>query len=561
MKMYWHRALTAVALVLLTSVCIGGAVGIALLPGPSAAGTTDTAGSGGGAGSTGDLAASAPRISGVSATGISEKRATIVWHTDEAATGQVEYGETADYGRTASSFRYSTNHSVDLRNLSPGTTYHYRVISTGLWFSGTSQSGDFTFTTLGDDDDDEGAPTISRVAAAGITASGATITWTTDEHADSQVEYGPTARYGSSTPLSSALTTSHTVGLTGLTADTTYHYRVKSKDAQGNLAQSGDKTFTTLEDAPLAISGMLVTDITATSCNITWTTSAAADSQVAYGPDTSYGFKTARTTTLVTEHRLALTGLRPSTVYHCKAISKDAAGVVAVSADYQFVTGDDTPPVISEVTAENITDSSAVITWTTDSVSQSSVEYGISTSYGSVSAFDNTMVTSHSVALADLTAQTTYHYKVKSRDASGLWSESPDATFTTGVDMSGDRPSIMFLTAGKVTSSEATISWSTDEMATAQVEYGETNQYGFRTELESAMSTEHRAVLTDLKSGITYHYRVRSSDAAGNETVSADRTFGTPIESAPLPSLPAWAWAAIGVTGALAVGALALKNR
>jgi hypothetical protein len=106
-----------------------------------------------------------------------------------------------------------------------------------------------------------------------------------------------------------------------------------------------------------------------------------------------------------------------------------------------------------------------------------------------------------------------------------------------------------------------TISWSTDELATSQVDYGETTGYGLRSGPQPGMSTEHSAVLTDLKGGITYHYRVRSTDAAGNETVSADRTFSTPMQSAPLPSLPAWAWAAIGVTGVLAVGALVLKNR
>src|SRR4029079_19270876 len=43
--------------------------------------------------------------------------------------------------------------------------------------------------------------------------------------------------------------TSHSVGLSGLAATTTYHYRVRSQDAAGNLAVSGDFTFTTLSGA------------------------------------------------------------------------------------------------------------------------------------------------------------------------------------------------------------------------------------------------------------------------------------------------------------------------
>ena len=55
-------------------------------------------------------------------------------------------------------------------------------------------------------------PVISAVAAASITASGATISWTTDEVSDSQVDFGLTAAYGSATSvLNATLVTAHTV--------------------------------------------------------------------------------------------------------------------------------------------------------------------------------------------------------------------------------------------------------------------------------------------------------------------------------------------------------------
>jgi hypothetical protein len=88
-------------------------------------------------------------------------------------------------------------------------------------------------------------PMISAVVAGSITATGATVTWTTDEAADSQVEYGPTTAYGTSTALGTTAVTSHSVALSGLAANTPYHYRVKSRDSAGNLATSADMTFTT----------------------------------------------------------------------------------------------------------------------------------------------------------------------------------------------------------------------------------------------------------------------------------------------------------------------------
>lgn len=97
--------------------------------------------------------------------------------------------------------------------------------------------------------DDVMAPIISNVNKTNITQTSVTVTWITNEASDSQVDYGTSTSYGSSSPLNSTDVTSHSVALSGLTAGTLYHYRVKSRDAAGNLAISGDFTFTTLSAA------------------------------------------------------------------------------------------------------------------------------------------------------------------------------------------------------------------------------------------------------------------------------------------------------------------------
>lgn len=89
------------------------------------------------------------------------------------------------------------------------------------------------------------APLISGVSASGITASEATITWTTNEASDSQVEYGPTTAYGQATALSSTPVTGHVQKLGGLSPRTWYHFRVYSRDAAGNPAVSRDFIFKT----------------------------------------------------------------------------------------------------------------------------------------------------------------------------------------------------------------------------------------------------------------------------------------------------------------------------
>ncbi|HYW87424.1 MAG TPA: fibronectin type III domain-containing protein, partial [Chloroflexota bacterium] len=88
-------------------------------------------------------------------------------------------------------------------------------------------------------------PTISGVSAINVTDSGATIAWTTDVASNSQVDFGTSIAYGSTTPLDPSLVINHSVVLTNLNASTTYHYRVRSTDSAGNQATSTDFTFAT----------------------------------------------------------------------------------------------------------------------------------------------------------------------------------------------------------------------------------------------------------------------------------------------------------------------------
>jgi hypothetical protein len=91
---------------------------------------------------------------------------------------------------------------------------------------------------------------------------------------------------------------------------------------------------------------------------------------------------------------------------------------------------DTTAPVISNVSANNINDTSATITWSTGESSDSVVEYGTTTAYGAT-ASSSSMVLSHSIGLTGLNASTLYHYRVKSKDAANNTATSGDFTFTT----------------------------------------------------------------------------------------------------------------------------------
>ena len=443
-------------------------------------------------------------ITNVQAGSITANSAAISWTTNEAATSQVQYGTSTSYGSTTTlDSNLVTSHAQTLSGLTAGTLYHYRVVSTNA--NGTTYSPDYTFTTLA-------PPAISAVAASGITSSGATITWTTNQASTSQVQYGTTTSYGSTTTLDTSLVTSHSQTLSGLAAGTLYHYRVISTNANGT-STSSDYTFTTL--GPPAISSVAASAITNSGATIGWTTDQASTSQVQYGTTTSYGSTTTLNSSLVTSHSQTLSGLAAKTLYHYRVISTNANGSTT-SSDYTFTTSG--PPAISNVQATGVTATSATITWTTDTASDSKVDYGLTTSYGS-QATSASQVTSHSVTLTGLTAGTTYHFKCTSANAYGTGA-STDHTFVTG---SG--PSISNVSSSGVTSSSATITWTTDQAASSTVNYGTTTSYGSQV-TNSALVTSHSLTLTGLAPCTAYHFQCVSVNANGTAT-SSDYVFAT----------------------------------
>ncbi|MEY2399578.1 MAG: polysaccharide biosynthesis protein PslG [Actinomycetota bacterium] len=88
------------------------------------------------------------------------------------------------------------------------------------------------------------APVLSGIRVANLTQTSGRVYWTTNESSDSYVEYWVTGGAVKSTS-SATRVLNHSLSLSFLTRITTYNYRVKSKDAAGNLVTSAVYTFTT----------------------------------------------------------------------------------------------------------------------------------------------------------------------------------------------------------------------------------------------------------------------------------------------------------------------------
>lgn len=171
-----------------------------------------------------------------------------------------------------------------------------------------------------------------------------------------------------------------------------------------------------------------------TSVDILWQTDEASTSAVDFGHTDAYASGTISDASFVISHVIPLTGLIPCSTYVYRVRSTDAGGFSSSASGYAFTMPCDvTPPVISSLLADQVTDSSVVIRWSTDEPATSLVEYGISDSYGSTASAVG-FATNHVIPIAGLEPGMTYFVRVTSSDASGNVTVSEGIVFTTQSD-------------------------------------------------------------------------------------------------------------------------------
>ncbi|MBT4849461.1 hypothetical protein HON36_01275 [Candidatus Parcubacteria bacterium] len=177
---------------------------------------------------------------------------------------------------------------------------------------------------------------------------------------------------------------------------------------------------------------------------------------------------------------------------------------------------DASPPTISSVSIDSINTQSAVVTWTTDELSDSTVGYSTVAADFDTEVGVATMLTAHTVTMTGLTPGTKYYLQAKSLD--------PDSN--TGTDNNGgdgyyfttlSGPAVSNVSASTVQNTTATVTWNTDIAA------GSTVYYSTSSDLSSPMNTgdatevtEHSVTISDLTAGTRYYFYVVSGVAIDN---------------------------------------------
>jgi hypothetical protein len=483
-------------------------------------------------------------VSGPGVLHLSDSSVSIGWTTNEPATSFVDYG-IGGFTQQAGSSALVTQHTVTLQGLTPHEIYSFRVFSRDRNNNGPTQSGTDFFTMLAPPGDVTPPAITGGPVAAFLGDTSAIVQWLTDEPSSSLVRFGTTPSFGSQVASNPGdFLALHATLLPGLTPSTDYFAQVESTDPDGNTVVSSTFTFTTAAapdiQPPVITSTPVVSSRTHNAATIRWTTNEAATSGVSYNDGTA--FNVTSSDSLTTTHELILAGLSPSRTYNFTVASKDAAGNgPTLMGPFSFTTlaaPDVNPPVISGVNVTP-TKNTAAVAWTTDEPATTVVRFGTVSGALDRIVSDLSTQTSHLATLTGLLPGTTYFYSLRSTDATGNTTNTPEGSFLTlpeDVNVPPTPPGPVTASPNPGNTGSFTITWgaSTDDGPGGVKEYVVLLN-GNPVDTLPATATSY--LVTGAPEG-SHTYRIRASDFSDATSLS-DPIIVVVDLTAPSLNLPA----------------------
>ena len=197
------------------------------------------------------------------------------------------------------------------------------------------------------------------------------------------------------------------------------------------------------------------------------------------------------------------------------------------------------PTAPTEVTATDITTTTAKVTWTASTDNVGVAGYNVYVNDSETPVNGETLVTGTEYALESLTAGTEYKVTVKAVDAAGNVSEGAVYTFTTKNAADTEAPSAPTnVVVTDVTTTTAKVTWSEATDNVGVVGY---NVYLNEAKVNETLITTTEYDLTALTEETNYSVKVTAVDAAENESERSEAAAFTTLKTqdTEAPSVPA----------------------
>lgn len=365
---------------------------------------------------------------------------------------------------------------------------------------------------------------VNQPAVEDISTTHATIVWATDRDCDSKVAFGTVSgTYQATEAYSATPTTQHRVQINNLSPGKTYYFKAKWTDEDGNTGASQEVAFQTAP--PPVVQDVTTSGVTKDSATVQFTTIAASAIKLYYGPSNSFGGAVElNTSRSESKYIVPLRDLKDGTKYFFKINSMDNDNHEYEGTTLSFTT----PPAprISNLRfqpVETEPSSTQKVSWTTNVPTDSRLNYGV-IGGTQLNASDGKMVTEHEMTIRNLEDDKQYSLTALSRDAAGDVATSDRQVFQTALDTRPPKISDVTVEptvrgSGAEARGQIIVSWTTDEPATSQVAYNSglaTDVYNSRTGEDTAMTTNHVVVVSDLPTSAIYQLQALSADKADN---------------------------------------------
>lgn len=363
---------------------------------------------------------------------------------------------------------------------------------------------------------DTQAPTApAGLAASNIGQSSLTLTWTASTDNVGVAGYDV---YRNGVKINTALITSTTYNVTGLTAATAYQFYVQAKDAAGNTSTNSNTITVTTPDtqAPTAPGNLAASNLTQTSLTLSWTASTDNVGITGYNVYQD-GVKLNAAPVTITSYEI--TGLATASTHSFYVQANDAAGNGTNSGTLTITTlsppDTEAPASPANLQATSILQSSVTLTWdaATDNVSVTGYDV-----YRDGTKVNSNVITATTYTATGLAALNTYSFYVVAKDAAGNTSANSNAVSVTTPDTQAPNAPAN-LSATNITATSLTLTWNApnDNIGVTGYDVYQ-NSVKINTDPITATSFE----VTGLSQATTYNYFIRAFDSSGNISANSN---------------------------------------
>ncbi len=257
----------------------------------------------------------------------------------------------------------------------------------------------------------------SSLTATAASSSQINLKWTDNSGIETgfKVERA-TASAGPFTQIVAVGANVTTYSNTGLSAATTYYYRVRAYNGSGNSGYSNTASAKTADVPPAAPTALTAAAVSSSQINLAWTQNSANET----------GFKIERSSDNVTFAQIATvganvvsysnTGLSGNTTYYYRVRAYNTAGNSAYSNTASDITA---PPAPTALTATAVSYSQIDLAWTDNSSSEVGFKIERSTDNVTFTQIATNAAGFSTFSSIGLAANTTYYYRVRSYNANG----------------------------------------------------------------------------------------------------------------------------------------------